>query len=237
MEEIVKIHETKQGQKVVSARDLHEKLGSKQDFSNWIKNRIEKYGFIEGEDYTSFDKIIERENGGTIRREYALTLNTAKEIAMVEGNERGRVVRKYFIECERLAIESSPTQIREYSKKELALMVIQAEEEKEALQAKIDMDAPKVKAAEIMLMSDDTITIAEFAKSIKKGPNKFHKKLRDDKVLIDSGNRHNLPYQRYIDAGYFDVKETSEVINNKVKLFHQTRITPKGQIYLTTKYA
>jgi len=107
----------------------------------------------------------------------------------------------------------------------------------EMQQRQIEEMEPKAKAAEIMLMSEDTITVAEFAKSIHKGPNKFLKKLREDKILIDSGNRHNLPYQRYLDAGYFEVKEKSEVINNKVKLFHQTRVTPKGQVYLTTKYA
>lgn len=235
MEELVKIHESKSGKKVVSARDLHVFLGSKQEFSNWIKSRIEKYGFVEGEDYTSFDKIVERENGASVRKEYALTLDTAKEISMVEGNEQGRKIRKYFIECER----SSTTvqhKIPQTFAQALQLAADQAQKIEEQ-QKKIDQDAPKVKAAEIMLMSEDGVTVAEFAKSIGKGPNKLYRAMREDKILIDAGNRHNLPYQRYIDAGYFDVREKSEVVNNKIKLYHQTMILPKGQIYLSNKYA
>lgn len=80
-------------------------LESKQDFLNWIKNRIEKYGFVENQDYCSFNKIIEREVGATTRVEYDLSVDMAKELSMVENNEKGRLARKYFIECEKIARE------------------------------------------------------------------------------------------------------------------------------------
>lgn len=99
--DIIKVIANEQGSQVVSARDLHEFLESKRDFSNWIKIRIKKYGLIENEDYTSFNKIVERENGASTRIEYALTLDTAKELAMVEGNDKGREARKYFIDFEK----------------------------------------------------------------------------------------------------------------------------------------
>lgn len=113
------------GKRAVNARDLHSFLESKRDFSTWIKDRIKSYDFIEGVDFQSFTEIVEREIGATKRIEYALSISMAKELSMIENNERGRQARKYFIACE----ENK----HELSRKELALMVIQAEEEKERL--------------------------------------------------------------------------------------------------------
>lgn len=96
MKELIKITE-QNGKQAVSARELHQFLESKQDFSTWMKNRIEKYGFIENQDFT-LHKFVER---GTWKHEYALTIDTAKELAKVEGNEKGKQARRYFIECEK----------------------------------------------------------------------------------------------------------------------------------------
>lgn len=98
---LVPIYADQQDRVVVNARDLYEFLGSNRQFANWIKDRLGKYGFTDGEDYTSFNEVVKLGNGGTTRMEYLLTLDAAKEIARVENNERGRQVRKYFIECER----------------------------------------------------------------------------------------------------------------------------------------
>ena len=80
-------------------------MGSKQDFSNWITNRIKKYGFIEGQDYIVFNKFVKNSQGGRSRKEYGLTIDTAKEISMVENNEKSRQDRRYFIEAEKQYIE------------------------------------------------------------------------------------------------------------------------------------
>ena len=106
MEEIIKITE-KDGQKAVNARELHEFLGNKREFATWIKQRIEQYGFVENQDYCSFDNIVKRDNGATVRKEYALSIDMAKELSMVENNEKGRMARKYFIECEKVATKQT----------------------------------------------------------------------------------------------------------------------------------
>lgn len=119
MNEIIKIESrdiSGAAVQTANARDLWAFVESKQEFSHWIKNRIEKYGFVEGEDFV-VDKIIERSNQGLGigqgRIDYHLTIETAKELAMVENNDKGRQVRKYFIECERMteleAKQSAPT--------------------------------------------------------------------------------------------------------------------------------
>ena len=102
MNELIKITE-ENGQRAVSARELHLFLGVGRDFSNWIKGRIEEYGFIENQDYMVFAEIGENSNGGRPLKEYALTLDMAKELSMVEKTERGKQARRYFIEMEKLA--------------------------------------------------------------------------------------------------------------------------------------
>lgn len=108
-------------QQLCDARDLHDFLGVGRDFSNWIKSRIDHFGFIEGEDYSpilanrdvadgdvcspELASKTER-RGGHNRTEYHLSLDMAKELAMVENNDQGRQVRRYFITMEQQARES-----------------------------------------------------------------------------------------------------------------------------------
>lgn len=104
MNALIQVATNEQGSQVVSARELHAFLESKQQFADWIKNRIEKYGLVENQDYTTFSEIYEK---GRPRINYALMLDTAKELAMVEANEKGQQARRYFIECEK-QLKSSP---------------------------------------------------------------------------------------------------------------------------------
>jgi phage anti-repressor protein len=100
MRELIPISEHN-GKKAVSARLLHTFLGSKQDFSDWIKNRISKYDLIENQDYEVFHNFMENPSGGRPLTEYALSIDCAKELAMVEGNAKGKQARQYFIACEK----------------------------------------------------------------------------------------------------------------------------------------
>ena len=87
----------------VNARDVHTMLEVKTDFSDWIKRRIKQCKFEENYDYISFLKIEEREIGATQRIEYIISLDMAKHLGMMERNEKGHEVRKYFIEQEKVA--------------------------------------------------------------------------------------------------------------------------------------
>lgn len=97
------------GRTVVNARDLHEFLESRKDFSSWIKDRIERYDLAENEDYVVFTEFGENSKGGRPKKEYALTLDAAKELSMVEGNEKGKQARKYFIACEKKLKGENPS--------------------------------------------------------------------------------------------------------------------------------
>lgn len=107
-------------QQLCDARDLHTFLAIGRDFSTWIKDRIEQYGFVDDEDFSPIlakSYGIEGEfcspdlgskterRGGHNRTDYHVTLDMAKELAMVENNDKGRQVRRYFIAMERQARE------------------------------------------------------------------------------------------------------------------------------------
>ncbi|WP_375620489.1 antA/AntB antirepressor family protein, partial [Bartonella sp. TS25HLJMH] len=90
----------------VNARDLHAFLEAKRDFSNWIKDRITRYNFIEGQDFIKTQdlrspNLASAKSRAVIAINYYLTLDRAKELSMLENNQKGREARLYFIECEK----------------------------------------------------------------------------------------------------------------------------------------
>lgn len=106
----------------IDGRTLHSVLGVRRDFSTWMKGRISKYGFVQGQDFEVFTKtggnseldspnLGNQKNHGGDRRsiEYRCTLGMGKELCMVENNEKGRVARRYFIECERRLLSPQTT--------------------------------------------------------------------------------------------------------------------------------
>lgn len=147
MEEIVPVSTTTiegAGKLTCDGRALHTFLEVGRDFSTWIKERIAKYGFMEGVDFVTLPNSGERDPaawGGQNKIGYALTLDMAKELAMVENNDRGRQVRSYFIACERRAREvhaasqQKPTlrqQAEQYLQQVIEMERIEAEQAEQA---------------------------------------------------------------------------------------------------------
>jgi len=98
--QIIKTNTDTDGNNTVNARDLHEFLENKDHFSTWIKDRIKQYDFVENQDFVLFSENSEK---GRPKQEYHLSINMAKELSMVERNDKGKQARKYFIEMERVA--------------------------------------------------------------------------------------------------------------------------------------
>ncbi|WP_167496447.1 antA/AntB antirepressor family protein [Desulfopila sp. IMCC35006] len=209
----------------VNARELHEKLGSRQEFANWIKNRIQRYDFTEGLDYLI---TLSKSTGGRPTTEYHLTIFMAKELCMVENNEQGKMIRKYFIECERRALEVPAYEIPQ-TLSEALLLAGQLAADNEKLQLKVQEDAPKVAYVDHVLgQSEGLMTLSDYGrvlkdKSLPTGARKIFEQLRERNV-IQKGN--SLPYDRYVDQGWFVVSE--KVKGNSV--YPTTFITPKGRI-------
>ena len=95
--ELVPVYVTSTGEKVVYGTELYECLGSKQEYSNWVKNRLKECDSAENADFTT---ILSKSTGGRPKQEYIIKLATAKEMAMLEHNQKGKQVRRYFIRVE-----------------------------------------------------------------------------------------------------------------------------------------
>lgn len=113
--QIIKINTDTDGKQTVNARELHEFLEVETRFNDWIERRIIEYGFIINTDFCSF---LSKSSGGRPAMEYHITIDMAKELSMVERNEKGKQARKYFIEMERVAkgaaqTQQIPSQLRE----------------------------------------------------------------------------------------------------------------------------
>ena len=119
MNELIKLNQTKindETVQTVNARELHAFLGNGDMFANWIKNRIEKYGFVENQDFVCVTENPVKIQKGRPSKEYQISLDMAKELAMVERNDKGKQARQYFIECEKLAKQASTASLSDQLK-------------------------------------------------------------------------------------------------------------------------
>ena len=230
MTELIKITTNDEGKQLVSARELHEGLKIGTAFKDWIKRMIE-YGFEEGTDFSSF---LSESTGGRPSKDYIITIDMAKEICMIQRTDLGREFRKYFIECEKKLKQQAPQDYLSALKQ-----LVAAEEERIKLQQQnqkqqllLEEQQPKVEFYDDVAGSKDAVAMKEVAKvlGIKgMGRNKLFKFLRDKKIL----DRNNMPYQEYVDRGYFRVIEQRYNTNNgDIKITFTTLVYNKGIEYI-----
>lgn len=121
--ELVPVYETDEGIQVVNGRELHQVLKSGQDFSTWVKKRLNECDAEENKDYDLFHNSVEQLSGKKYRIDYIIKLDTAKEMAMLERNEKGKQVRKYFIDVEK-RYKNNPVQLVDLSPQMQALSAL-----------------------------------------------------------------------------------------------------------------
>ena len=151
MNELIAIKESN-GKKAVSARDLHFALEVQTKFPDWVSRMLD-YGFIEGEDFIS---ILGESTGGRPSIDYALSIDCAKEISMLQRTEKGKEMRKYFIECEKKL--SQPPQ----SMEEMLLMSAQLLVENKKAIARMNQEVAEVKNDIMELKAKSNVSDAEF---------------------------------------------------------------------------
>ena len=100
-------------QQTVNARELHAFLEVRTRFNDWIASRINEYDFVENQDFVSFTENPVKIQKGRPSKDYHITLDMAKELAMVERNDKGKQARQYFIECEKQAKQASTASLSE----------------------------------------------------------------------------------------------------------------------------
>lgn len=251
MDELIKITQ-QQGRQAVSARDLHAFLESKRDFSNWMKERIKKCGLIENEDFEVFNKFGENPNGGRPQIEYALSVDAAKELSMVEGNEKGKQARRYFIESEkkyRTLQKTGGFEIPQTLSSALLLAANQAKElesQKNRIEdlsitaqlqdKELKKATPKVEYYDNAMSSNSTYTINSIAKDLGMSAVFLNKKLNELKIQYKQGNLWVL-YSAYQNKGltrlipHYFTKGNGEPGNNPIMKW-----TEKGREFIIDLY-
>ena len=214
---------------VVSGRQLHKVLGVKTAYKDWFP-RMTEYGFTEGEDFSSF---LSKSTGGRPKQDHVLKLDMAKEIAMIQRTDKGKEVRQYFIQVEKDF--NSPEKIMARALKIADRKIIK-------LEATIEQQRPKVIFANAVSASHTSILVGDFAKLMRQnglnfGQNRMFAWLRENGYLISrKGNSWNMPTQKAMDLGLFEIKETT--INHSdghISINKTPKITGKGQLYFADK--
>lgn len=217
---------------VVSARDLHRSLEVKTRFSQWVEQNFKM--FKENEDFTSVvgTTVV---NNGAVRelQDYAVSIRMAEHLAMMSKTSKGHEVREYFIQVEKDF--NSPEKIMARALKIADRKIIK-------LEATIEEQKPKVIFANAVSASHTSILVGDFAKLMRQnglnfGQNRLFSWLRQNGYLINrKGSSWNMPTQKAMDLGLFEIKETT--INHSdghISINKTPKITGKGQLYFADK--
>ena len=224
----------------LSARELHEFLEIKTKYKDWFP-RMCTYGFDENVDYRAMaQKRATAQGNETTYVDHEITLDMAKEIAMIQRSEKGKEVRQYFLELERRwnSPEAVMNRALEYSRKQVKALM----EEKQGLIEENKELKPKALFADAVSASNESILIGQLAKLIRQngyeiGQNRLFEWMRENEYLIKKGERYNQPTQKSMDLGLFEVKERT--INNpdgSTRITLTTKVTGKGQVYFINKF-
>ncbi|MFN7931543.1 MAG: phage antirepressor KilAC domain-containing protein [Blastocatellia bacterium] len=223
------------GKACVSAREMYEALGlDKSNWMRWYVKNIQDNPFaLAGVDYEGF--VIK--TNGNESRDFALSLDFAKRLAMMVRTSKGEEVRSYFLECERLAQEQATIKQFNLPMDYLSALkrLVAAEESRMALQATITAQAalledaqPKVEFYNAVIASNDAISIRAASKLLNiegLGQIKLFSFLRQQKVLMTN----NQPYQEYIDRGWFRMVESQwREPDGTAHIYLQTLVYQKG---------
>lgn len=229
MDELMKIS-YEGGQPTVSARELHEGLDIKTPYTMWFE-RMAEYGFTDGKDF--FTKMLES-TGGRPSVDHAMTVDMAKQICMIQRTEQGRTYRQYLLDLEKAW--NTPEQV-------FARALKMADQTINRLQSDITRMRPKEIFADAVTASHTSILVGDMAKLLKQngvdmGAQRLFTWLRDNGYLIRrKGADWNMPTQRSMELGLFEIKESTHLDGNSCNVTTRTpKVTGKGQQYFINKF-
>ena len=192
--ELIKLTKNSQGIETVNARELHEFLEVKSKFADWFKNRVSEFGFIENSDFVSVSKILES-GGRSI--EYHISIDMAKELSMLERNDKGKQARLYFIECERIA---KSKQVPQSFSEALQLAANQAKQ--------LEAQAAKVNYFDKVCDTTGLVNATQVGQKFKMSAVTLNKNLDGLNVYNRSVKRGRAFQQWFVDAGNGIMRQT-----------------------------
>lgn len=226
-------------QPTVSARDLHTALGIKERFSVWFSRYSDC--FEKDVDFTGVGKPTAVNNGAEIiLSDYSMTVDMAKHISMMTKTEKGKEMRQYFIDLEKAW--NTPEQVFARALKMADQTIAKLKDANKSLVKKIEADKPKTIFADAVSASKTSILIGDLAKLICQngyqiGQKRLFEWLRQNGYLIKSGSSRNMPMQKYVERGLFEVKESNiQNPDGSVRITRTTKVSGKGQIYFVNKF-
>lgn len=229
MNELIPTKENNNGEILVTGRDLHEFLEVSTPYTMWIERMI-GYGFMEGTDFIT--KMLES-TGGRPRQDHHIKLDMAKEISMIQRNEKGKQARQYFIEVER----------RWNSPEMIVQRALQIQQTKiHQLESTVSELKPKALFADAVETSKSSVLIGELAKIIKQngvdiGQNRLFEWMRENDYLMKRGHSKNLPTQKGMNMELFEVKKrTISNPDGSIRTTSTTMVTGKGQIHFVERF-
>ena len=228
MNELIKV-EVKNGEQLVSGRELHKFLEIGTEYMKWFSRMI-NYGFVENVDFIVIVKNDEDDTAfGGIRKstDHLIKLNMAKEISMLQRNEKGKEARTYFIKCEEAW--NSPEMILARANQIQSRMIEDYTKKIEVLENKIQEDKPKVEFYNDVTDSKHTCDMQTVAKTLNfkgVGRNTLFEILRNENILQPD----NKPYQKFVDAGWFRLIETkyNDEKSGELRIYFKTVVFQKG---------
>lgn len=240
MKDLIKIEVNENQEPVVNGRELYQILEIKTPYTQWF-DRMKEYGFAENVDFISLSQNCEKPQGGRPEVNHAIKLDMAKEIAMIQRNEKGKEVRQYFIQVEKDFNSPEKIMARALKIAENKLNVLQLENAEQ--KKKIEDQRPKVLFANSVETAKTSILVGELAKIIKQngydiGQNRFFEWLRNNNYLISrKGTDYNMPTQKAMELGLFEIKETSIThADGHISVNKTPKVTGKGQVYFVNKF-
>lgn len=239
MDEIIKVCYYDVDCPTVSGRELHDALGVETPYKKWIDRMIE-YGFATNVDYWTI--LSDRSDGkaGKPRTDHQLTIPMAKELCMIQRTEKGKQMRQYFIAVEERWNSPDAVMARALRMADRELHKLEAHCAQ--LEQKAEQDKPKVLFADSVATSETSILVGELAKILKQngvntGQTRLFAWLRDHGYLIKrKGTDYNMPTQRAMEVGLFEVKQTCIThADGHVTVSKTPKVTGKGQVYFVNK--
>lgn len=243
MNELLKINYEAE-QPTVSARDLHEALEINTRFNDWF-SRMAEYGFENGVDFNLLkNEKVRLEGNREVKRDimdYQISVDMAKQICMIQRSEKGKQYRQYFIDLEKAW--NTPEQIFARALKMADQKIEKLKETNAGLLEDVDRMRPKEIFADAVSTSQTSILVGDLAKLLRQngvdiGQKRLFEYLRNHGYLIKrKGSDWNMPTQKSINMGLFEIKESTHIDGNGCNIVTRTpKATGKAQIYFVNKF-